>query len=157
MDTNIPQNDGLIDIERRLAEWSPLSGSSNSDTMLFAAGYAAGRGVMPRCVWPVICILLVLQSVGLAIWAFSERGERRFLESQLREATPSVPAANVPPVLPEPTYEPSPQDYYHLLREVEQDPISWLAPPSPGQLPPVPPMEKPSLRRSVQQESLFDL
>jgi hypothetical protein len=157
MDSNTPKDDNLIEFERRLSGWCPSSDNSKPDTVLFAAGFAAGRGFRSRRLWPSIVTLFIIQASGLLIWALSEREQRRNLESQLHETPPSPPREIAPPDLPEPTYEPSPQDYFHLLRAAEQDPISWLAPPRPGPLPPVTPLEKPSLRRTIQLDGLLDL
>ncbi|HEV3440794.1 MAG TPA: hypothetical protein VG122_25800 [Gemmata sp.] len=157
MDTNSTGHDDLNDFERRLAGWRPTSGNSNSDAMLFAAGFAAGRGFLRRRVWPGICTLLVIQAVGLVVWALSERAGRRILEIQLRESTPFSPPEIVSPVLPEPFYEPSPQDYFHLLRVEEQDPSRWLAPPSPGPLPPEPPVEETGILRINQLDHMLDI
>jgi hypothetical protein len=157
MDTNSTGHDDLNDFERRLAGWRPTSDNSNSDAMLFAAGFAAGRGFLRRWVWPVTCTLLVIQAAGLVVWALSERAERRTLEIQLHESAPSSPPAIVSPVLPEPFYEPSPQDYFHLLHMVEQDPSRWLAPPPPGPLPPEPPVEEAGILRINQLDHMLDI
>ena len=157
MDSNTPKDDNLIDFERRLSGWRPSLDNPKPDAVLFAAGFAAGRGFQARWVWPLIGTLFIVQATGFLIWALSEREERRNLESQLRETAPSHPQTIASPDLPDPTYEPSPQDYFHLLRDLEQDSILWLSPRAPGSLPPEPPLEKPGLRRSIQLNGLLDL
>jgi hypothetical protein len=157
MDSNTPQDDNLIEFERRLSGWCPNSGGPNPDNVLFAAGFAAGRGVRARWVLPLICSLFAIQATGLTIWALSEREGRLILESQLLEPTPSLPEAITAPDHSESTYEPLSQDYFHLLRDLEHDPILWLTPQPPGAFPPEPQMEKPGLRRTIQLDGLFDL
>lgn len=160
MDPHPPRHEAdLRDIERRLAGWQPAPGTPGADAMLFAAGLAAGRRGRGRLLWPALCALLAVQAAGLVVWGLSERAERQALANQLRERLPgrSVPATTFVAIVPEPTYTPSPDDYFHLLRRAEQDPGRWLAslpPAAPPALGPPPP--QPVILRAGQRDGLLD-
>jgi hypothetical protein len=160
MDQHSPRHeDDLSDVERRLAGWHPASAGLHPDAMLFAAGQAAGRRGRGRLLWPALCLLLAVQAAGLGAWALSERAECRALASRLGERAPApeaLPAVAVG-VPPGPSYTPSPDDYFHLLRRAEQDPGHWLAslPPAAPQAPGPPPPE-PAILRAGQRDGLLD-
>jgi hypothetical protein len=147
------RGDDLSEVERRLSGWRPSAAGLDADAALFAAGRAAGR--RGRRLWPALSLILAVQSVGLGLWAVSERAGRRALADRLAEPAPlpsPAPAAadDGPP-------EPSPDGYLHLRRRVEQDPNGWpasLPPPGPGALPKPPP--EPTILRADQSDSLLD-
>ena len=160
MDEHSPRHQvDLSDCERRLAGWHPASAGLDADAMLFAAGRAAGRRGPGRLLWPALCLLLAAQAVGLGVWGLSQRAEYRALASRLREFAPDpgAPPANAVAVLPESSYTPSPEDYFHLRRRLEQDPDRGLAswqpagPQAPEQPPPGPP-----ILRVGQRDGLFN-
>lgn len=143
--------DDLNAVERRLAGWRPAGRGLDADAMLFAAGQAAARRGRGRLLWPALCALLAVQVAALSAWGLAERSECRTLASRLRERAPAPdvpPPAPVVQAAPEPSYTPSPDDYFHLLRRVEQDPNGWLAsteptgPPALGPPAPEPPVLK---------------
>ena len=160
MDEHPPRReDDLSDVERRLAGWQPASGSLDADARLFAAGRAAGRRGRGSLLWPALCALLAVQAAGLVTWGLSERAGRLALAGQLAERTPdrSGPPASAVAVLPESSYVPSPDDYFHLRRQVEQDPGRWLAfaqPAGPPPLGPTPP--EPAVLKAGQRDGLLD-
>ncbi len=129
MDADSPRpEDDLNDVERRLAGWRPASTGLDADAMLFAAGQAAAR--RGRLLWPALCALLAVQVAALGAWGLSEHAECRALVSRLQERAPAPrvpPAPAVAGAAAEPSYKPSPDDYFHLLRRIEQDPSGWLA------------------------------
>jgi len=130
MDAGTPRHETeLSEFERRLAGWRPDSEGLDADAMLFAAGLAAGRRGGGRVLWAALCVVLAVQAVGLAAWGFRERAERVALASRLHEPSPApqVPGLLAATELPEPTYTPSPEDYFHLRQRLEQDPNHWLA------------------------------
>jgi hypothetical protein len=130
MDSHSPRNeDDLSDVERRLAGWHPAAEGLDPDTMLFAAGLAAGRRGHGQFLWPVVCVVLAVQAAGLGVWALSERAERQALASRLRERAPvpNAPSAPAIAILPESPPALSPDSYLSLRRRVEQDPSRWLA------------------------------
>jgi hypothetical protein len=120
--------DDLNDVERRLSGWRPAAGGLHADAMLFAAGQAAGRRGRGRLLWPALCVVLAVQVAALGAWGLSERAECQALANRLEERgpAPSVPPAPQFAKSDEPSYTPSPDDYFHLLRRVEQDPGRWL-------------------------------
>jgi hypothetical protein len=128
MDTQLPRDQSdLSDLERRLAAWQPKSDGLRSDTMLFAAGLAAGRRG-PSRLWPAVCALLLVQVVGLAVWLSSERSQRLALATRLGEGA-SLPdatkmAANDNSL--QSGYSPAPNDYLHQRRRLEQDTNDYL-------------------------------
>jgi hypothetical protein len=160
MDANLPRpEDDLSDCERRLAGWHPASAGLDADAMLFAAGRAAGRRGPARLLWPALCVLLAAQAAGLGAWGLSERAECQALASRLRELAPApgVPPATAVAHLPEPSYMPSPDDYFHLRRQVEQDPSRWLASLQPaGPQVPGPPPPEPAIFTPRQHDGLLD-
>jgi hypothetical protein len=123
--------------------------------MLFAAGLAAGRRGRARLLWPAACALLAVLSAGLGAWGVSERAERLDLVERLPERAPAPDAPPATAVVPESSYEPSPDDYFHLRRRAEQDPGRWLDSPPPegpqGSPPPEPP-----IFRAGQRDGLLD-
>jgi hypothetical protein len=146
MDPQLPRReDELSEIERRLAGWQPSAEKLDADAMLFAAGRAAGRRGRVPLLWPALCAFLAVQVAGLGIWGLSERAGRLALADRQPQR---VPGPSAPPtvvaVLPESSYTPSPDDYFHLRRRVEQDPARELTPlppegpQSPGPRPPQP-------------------
>jgi hypothetical protein len=154
------REDELSDIERHLAGWQPASAGLNADAMLFAAGQAAARRGRSRLVAPALCILLVVQSAGLGVWGLSERAGRLALATRIRERAPAPTAplaiAVAVAVLSEPSYTPSPEDYWHLRRRAEQDPGRWLASlQPPGARAPDPPPEA-AILRAGQRARLLD-
>jgi hypothetical protein len=158
MDAHTPRReDDLSDVERRLAGWHPGSAGPDADAVLFAAGLAAGR--RGRAIWPVSCVLLALLAAGLGVWGLSERAERRALADRFREQAPEPSPSPTTAIaeLPEPSYTPSPDDYFHLRRSLEQDPGRWPATPSPaGTQVPGPPPPEPSIPRAGQRDRLLD-
>jgi hypothetical protein len=120
--------DDLSDIERRLACWRPTADFLDTDAMLFAAGLAAGRQSRSR-LWPTLCALLIVPMAALGAWAISERSERLTLSHELashrRLAGASSYASNTRQAPLE--YLPSPNDYFHLRRRVEEDARNSLA------------------------------
>jgi hypothetical protein len=157
MSTPTPRRDDeLSDIERHLAGWRPDAEGLGADAMLFAAGQAAARRG-PR-LWPALSLLLAVVAVGLGSWALSERAGRLALAGRLLVQPPSAdePAATTVAAAPAPSYSPSPTDYLHLRRLVEQDAARWLSSPSAG-APPAPPPAQPSILRGGQRDSLPDL
>jgi hypothetical protein len=156
MDQHSPRHeDNLSDVERHLAGWHPASGGLDADAMLFAAGRAAGRRGPGRLLWPALCLVLAVQAAGLTAWGLSERAECRSLAERLRERAPapSAPPATAVAEVPEPSYTPSPDDYFHLRRRAEQD---WLASlPSAG-LPTHEPPAEPPIPRAGQRDRLLD-
>jgi hypothetical protein len=152
MDTQPASNeDDLSDVERRLTGWQPAAERLDADAMLFAAGRAAGQGGLGRLLWPACCVLLVVQAAGLLVWGLAERAERLVLASRLHEQRPPPNTPLAPPVLSESGYTPSPDDYLHMRRMMEQEPDSGqgsLQPerPPPGGPPPEPAILTPRLR-----------
>jgi hypothetical protein len=159
MDQHTPRHeDDLSDVERRLAGWHPGAEGLDADAMLFAAGQAAGRRGRGRLLWPALCVVLAVQAAALGAWGLSERAERRALASRIRDR---APAPNAPPatavvVLPEPSYTPSPDDYFHLLRRAEQDPGRWLASLPPAGSQALEPPPEPATLRAGQRDGLSD-
>ncbi len=133
MHPNIPEReDDLNNVEQRLAGWLPAATVLNTDAMLYAAGLAAGRGGRrrERIVWPAVCVVLLVQAVGLGFWAFSERAERRELARRLMHSAPTpnqLPETAVADAQRPPAYTSSPNDYLQLRQRAEQDPDGWLA------------------------------
>jgi hypothetical protein len=159
MQPNIPEREGdLNNVEQRLAGWLPAADGLNTDAMLYAAGRAAGR--RGRAVWPALCLVLLAQTIGLGVWGFSERAERRTLASRLDERLP-VPEHSPETLvadLPAPTYVPSPNDYLQLRQRAEQDPDGWLAMSYPrGQQAIGLPPPEPAILRGGQRDGLPDL
>ena len=158
MDTH-PQHDkdDLSALERRLSSWQPAAEHLNADAMLFAAGRAVGRGGLGRLLWPACCVLLVVQAAGLLIWGLAEHAECQVLASRLRKQPQAPRAAPVPAVLAEFGYAPSPDDYFHLRRMMEQDPSGGLATLRPDGPPPVgPPPPEPAILTSGQRDGLLE-
>jgi len=160
MDAHTPRHeDDLSAVERRLAGWRPRAEGLDADAMLFAAGLAAGRRGWGRLLVPALCGLLAALATGLGAWGLSERAEREAMASRLRQhaPTPGAPPATAVALLPEPSYTPSPDDYFHLRQRVLQDPGRWLAfsepagPPAPG-----PPPPGPAILRAGQRDGLLD-
>jgi hypothetical protein len=154
-----PHNeDDLSDVERRLADWRPASAGLDADAMLFAAGQATARRGRGRLLWPALCVLLAGQAAVLGAWGFSERAERVALASRLHEIAlePKAPPATAVAVLPQSSYAPSPDDYFHLRGRTEQDLDRWLTlahtdAPAPG-----PPPPEPTIPRAGQRHGVFD-
>jgi hypothetical protein len=157
MDANTPRDeDNLSDLERRLAGWQPTAESLDADAMLFAAGRAAGRRGWGPLLWPTLCALLAVQAVGLGVWGLSERAERQALASLLHDHAPS-PVPSPAPEVPELAYAPSPDGYFNLRRQMEQDPNRWLASLQPAATPiPGPPPPEPPILRAGQRDGLLD-
>jgi hypothetical protein len=158
MDTHPPSNDDdLSDLECRLANWQPAAERLDADAMLFAAGRAAGRDGIGRLLWPACCVLLAVQAAGLLVWGLGERAERLVLASSLREPPPAPKSPPAPAVLAEYVYTPSPNDYLHLRRMMEQDPSGGLASlrpdgPPVGPQPPEPAILTPGQRDGLLQQ-----
>jgi hypothetical protein len=148
MDT--PNEDDLSDLERRLANWQPAAERLDTDSMLFAAGRAAGRRGWGRRLWPACCVLLATQAVGLLVWGLSERAERQVLTDRLHKLPAAHDSPPAPAVFAEFGYTPSASDYLHLRRAMEQDPSGGQAfmPPesAPVEQPPEPAILTPRLR-----------
>jgi hypothetical protein len=124
MDAHSPRDkDDLNDVERRLAGWRPAAAGLDADAMLFAAGQAAAPRGRGRLLWPALCAVLTIQAAVLGAWGLSERAERQLLASRLRE---QVPSGKLPPADMVASYTPSPNDYFHLRRQAEEDPNPWL-------------------------------
>jgi hypothetical protein len=123
------REDDLRDIERRLSAWRPGSDGLNADAVLFAAGLAAGRRGRQPLVASVAGVLLIVQAIGLGLWGLTERAGRQALAVRLRQsgAVPGASTTSTATATPSSTYTPSPEDYYHLRQEAEQDPGRWLA------------------------------
>jgi hypothetical protein len=159
MQPNIPEHeDDLNNVEQRLASWLPAAEGLNTDAMLYAAGLAAGR--RGRIVWPAVCVVLLAQAIGVGLWGFSERAERRALASRLNERSPSPIHSPETAVadLPAPPYVPSPNDYLQLRQRAEQDPDGWLAMSIPrGQQAIGPPPPEPAILKGGQRDGLPDL
>lgn len=160
MDAKTPRHeDDLSDFERHLAGWQPASDGLSADAMLFAAGQAAGRRERSQLLWPVLCALLTVQTVGLGVWGLSERAERQVLASRLSKRPPTHSASPAPfVVVRESSYEPSPVDYLSTRRQMEQDPNGWLAsrqPTGSRALGPSPP--SPAILTPRQSDGLFEL
>jgi hypothetical protein len=150
------RRDDLSDVERRVAGWRPASAGLGSDATLYAAGLAAGRRGRGRRLWPALCLVLAIQSVGLGIWGLSERAGRRALAGRLAEPSPAPGAPPAPAGVAPP--ESSPDGYYHLLRQTEQDPNRWLVSlPSATPRTPLPAPPEPAILRAGQLDSLSDL
>jgi hypothetical protein len=154
------RQDDLSDFERHLAGWQPASDGLNADAMLFAAGQAAGRRERSQLLWPVLCALLTVQSVGLGVWGLSERAERQALAIHLPDRTPTQLASPaIVAVVRDSSYQPSPGDYLSTRRLMEQDPNGWLASlqPEAGSKALVPPPPQPPILTPRQRDGLFDL
>jgi hypothetical protein len=150
------REDDLSACERRLAGWQPAAGNLDTDAMLFAAGRAAGR--RGRLLWPALCTLLAAQVAGLGVWGFSERSERVALAGLLhdRVPAPNIPQAPAVAEFPEPRYSPSPDDYFHLRRRLEQDPGRWLAAAQTAGTKPIgPPLARPPILKAGQLDGLL--
>jgi hypothetical protein len=132
--------DSLTDVERRLAGWQPATGRLDADAMLFAAGRSSARRGRTWLVWPACCLLLALQTAGIAWWGLSERAERVALAQLLREQAVPTNQAPPPDVMADSRYQPSPDDYFHLRQMIEQDPqrllVSWQSDVPPPIAPP---------------------
>jgi hypothetical protein len=160
MDADSPRHeDDLSKFERYLAGWQPSSDGLSADAMLFAAGQAAGRRGRSQLLWPMLCALLTVQSVGLGVWGLSQRAERQALASRLSDRAPTHRASPTPiVVVRESPYEPSPGDYLSTRRLMEQDPNGWLASVQPAGLKVnVPPPPQPAILTPRQRDGLFDL
>jgi hypothetical protein len=160
MDANSPRHeDDLSKFERFLAGWRPSSDGLDADSMLFAAGQAAGRRGRSQLLWPMLCALLTVQAAGLGVWGLSERAERQALASRLPERAPTQSASPATvAVARESSYEPSPGDYLSTRRLMEQDPNGWLASVQPAGLKAnVPPPPSPAVLTPRQRDGLFDL
>jgi hypothetical protein len=158
MDTHPPHDeDDLSGLERRLARWQPAAERLDADAMVFAAGRAAGRGGLGRLLWPACSVLLAVQAAGLLGWGLAERAERQALASRLREQPKAPNAAPVPAVLAEAVYSPSPDDYLHLRRMMEQDPSGGLDSLQPDGPPPIgPPPPEPAILTPGQRGGLLE-
>jgi hypothetical protein len=152
-------NDDLSDLERSLSGWRPDAEGLDAERMLFAAGLAAGKRGRRWLLWPAFCLFLAIQATGLGVWALAERAERQALASRLREGGPgpSAPPVTAVAVLAQPSYTPSPDDYFHLLRQMEQDPTGWLASGQPvGPQEPGPPPPQPVILTPRPPDGLYD-
>jgi hypothetical protein len=159
MDAHSSRNEDDLSIERRLAGWQPAPASLDADAMLFAAGQAAGRRGRGRLIWPALCLFLAVQAVVVSAWGLSERTERLALASRLRERDPALDAspATTVAVPPSSSYTPSPNDYFHLRRQTEQDLDRWLVSLAPAGSPALgPPPPEPAILRAGQRDRLFD-
>jgi hypothetical protein len=158
MDTNTPRHDDDLNaFERRLAGWQPRSEDLNTDAMLFAAGRAASRRGWRHPIWPALCLLLALQSVGLGLWGASQHAECLALASLLRERSlaPSSSPVTAVAVLHETSSTPSPDGYINLRRQMEQDPERWLASLSPRGSQSLEPPHQPEVFRVGQSDRLL--
>jgi hypothetical protein len=159
MDSSIPRGeDDLNDLERRLAGWRPGAEGLDAGPMLYAAGVAAGRRGRGRLLWPALCALLAIQAAGLGVWGLAERAERQLLADRLDErARPPIAPRQPAFVLIQDSGPPSLDDYFHLRRQLEQDPDGWLDPPPPVPAPaPGPPPPDPDILQAGQRDRLFD-
>lgn len=156
MDAHPPRReDDLSEFERRLAGWRPAPGEAGTDAVLYAAGFAAGRG-RGRWLWPAVCGLLLVQVIGLGAWGLTERAERLALAARLREPVPDS-VVPLPPDGAEPSYPPPPDGYFLLRQRMEQDPNRWLASPPPtGVKADGPPPPQPAILRGGQRDVLID-
>jgi hypothetical protein len=135
----------MTELERRLAGWRPASERLDADAMLFAAGQAAGRRGRGWLIWPACCLLLAVQAVGLGLWGLSERAERLILAQRL-DAPAAHPGVSPPAnAIAEPGYQPSPDDYLHLRRMMEQDPNHLLVGWRPETSGPIAPPPEPAI------------
>jgi hypothetical protein len=76
-----------------------------------------------------LCGVLALLAAGLGTWGLTERAQRLALAARVGEPAPAPAAlpANSVAELPQAVYRPAPDDYLHLRRLLEQDPLRWLA------------------------------
>ena len=160
MDTHSPgREDDLSDCERRLANWQPAAGRLDADAVLFAAGREAGRRRWPPLLWPTVCALLAVQAAGFGVWALSERAGRVILAGRLHEGALTSTTMPLAPHVVEPAeqrYSPSPDDYFHLRRRLEQEPGRWLASAQTVRTQAIgPPPPAPSILRAGQQNGLL--
>jgi hypothetical protein len=160
MDTHPPRHeDDLTEFERRLSGWRPGDQGLNADAMLFAAGVAAGRRRRHPLLLSAACVLLVVQTIGLGLWGLTERAERRALAARSRESgvVPGSSPTTAEAASPLPAYTPSPDDYLHLRRRAELDPVRWLASlQSTDPQPPGPPPPEPVILQAGQRDHVFD-
>ena len=128
MDTNSPRSkDYLSDIERRLEAWRPGTEGLDGAAMLFAAGVAAGRSQRARFLIPALCGLFAALAAAAVFWGWTERVERMALAGRIQELATTAESKPMPFVsTPLPSYEPSPDDYFHLRLRLERDPNHWL-------------------------------
>jgi hypothetical protein len=159
MDAQTPRGEELNDFERRLAGWRPDAEGLGADAMLFAAGAASARRGPGRVLWPGLSLLLAVLAAGLGAWGLSERAGREALAERLRQRAPAAgePAPTTLAVAPQPSYAPSLDDYFHLRRQLEQDPGRWLAAAPNVGPPPAPPPAGPPMLRGGQRDDLPDL
>jgi hypothetical protein len=160
MDANSPRHeDELNKFELYLAGWRPSSDGLDADSMLFAAGQAAGRRDRSQLLWPVLCGFVTAQAVGLGVWGLSERAERQTLASRLSElATTDRTSPATVVIVRDSAYKPSPGDYLSTRRLLERDPNGWLASLQPsGSEPLVPPPPQPAILTPRQRDGPFVL
>jgi hypothetical protein len=112
------------EFERRMARLEPNGAGLNPDTMLFAAGKAAGR--RGQRWWAGLTGLLALVAVGVGLWGWSERRERFRVVAGVIER-PSVPASPALDSSGDSSPAAGPDGYFHLRRQAEQDPNTWLS------------------------------
>jgi hypothetical protein len=160
MDAHTPHHDDeLSALERRLIDWRPETKGLDADSMLFAAGLAAGRHDHGRLLGSALCGFLAALAVGLGVWGLTERAERMMLASRLGEFDPAPTASPSMPSLDpsEPSYTPAPADYFSLRRSIYQDPNRWLVSAKPEAPPTVwPPLPEPAILTPRQRDNLLD-
>jgi hypothetical protein len=125
MDANLSNTDDLNELERRLANWTPMQEGLNTDAMLFAAGRASARGSKTRLAWPMVSGGLAVVIVFLGIRLSAERTERLALLQELDVRLADIPRA-ADNAAPAPLSEPGARNaYIVLLREWERRPGEW--------------------------------
>ena len=89
----------LSDLERRLEQWRPASGSLDRDRMLFDAGRASARAESWGRLGAALAASFALVAVGLGGLLVRERAHRHGLEVALAERTrePALPELVIPP------------------------------------------------------------
>ena len=117
----------LSDLERRLEQWRPASGSLDRDRMLFDAGRASARAESWGRLGAALAASFALVAVGLGGLLVRERAHRHGLEVALAERTrePALPELVSP--LP-PLAEPAPNSYLALSRRILASGLEELPP-----------------------------
>ena len=152
------REDDLSACARRLAAWQPAPGKLDADAMLFAAGRASAERRRPPLLWPVVCALLAMQAAGFCAWGLWERAEHRALAVRLDKgaAVPNVPQTPAVADSSAPRYTPSPDDYFHLRRRLDQASGRWLvAAHAAGTQAVGPPPPAPGILKAGQRDGLF--
>lgn len=142
----------MNDFERSLVRLPPDAAGLDADRMLFVAGLAVGR--RGRNSLAILAGMMTLCCIGLGVWGWSERAERRRLIAQVREQSPAqyAPASGQSV---EPSSAVSTEGYMRLRRRAEQDPNGWLASWQPAEMP-GPPEPEPVILRAWQRDGPID-